>query len=152
MPPKLKTRVVLDKKAIALIEKTGLAGLQILGQAGARRAQQPWPIGSPRLTGTNARSIDWILLQSGKPIPPSGQNGTAVPKEILGKLQRLLSVPRGPTVAWFTSSGYGGYIELGTRAHDNFPAMPARPYLAPMVRWIASHAAEILKKEYARLA
>lgn len=53
--------------------------------------------GTPVLTGTNKRSIDTEVTQ----------------------------YPGGVQAQLFTQSGYGGFLEIGTRN------MPARPYLQP---------------------
>lgn len=52
---------------------------------------------SPVLTGTNRRSIDCEVHET----------------------------PKGPAASLFTQSGYGGYLETGTRK------MKAQPYLYP---------------------
>jgi HK97 gp10 family phage protein len=68
--------------------------------------------GSPVLTGTNKRSIDTEVTQ----------------------------IPSGVQAKLFTQSGYGGYLEIGTRN------MSARPYLQPAFDEGVSNIAEKVKE------
>lgn len=72
--------------------------------------------GSPVKTGTNRRSID----------------------------TEVHLVPKGVQAEIFTQSGYGGYLEVGTRF------MKGRPYLLPALNKFRAKLVNIIKQKIAR--
>lgn len=76
--------------------------------------------------GGNRRSITVEVVGYGEPgqiVGGEGTNRQGVPFDKNGGV--ALIIPTGVSVAVFTQSGYGGYLEVGTRF------MGARPYIGP---------------------
>ncbi len=95
-----------DRSDEALSEAKGQVGGWLTGllERAVVLARRHPPVGSPRLTGNNARSINFSP-QAGVDDPlPTMQEGAFY---------------------FFTSSKYGGWLEIGTSK------MPARPYMEP---------------------
>ena len=80
--------------------------LENVGLTAANRAKEPPPIGSPHDRGTNRAGIRHKLITRGT----------------------------SPWIEIFTTSGYGAYLELGTKR------MPARPYIVPAILYAISTA------------
>lgn len=93
-----------------------------------REAVKPPPEGSPFDTGKNRRSIGWMISKHG-----SSTFGTL---STVGSGQHSPGSVRTesaiPIVALATSSGYGGWLEIGTSR------MSPRPYLVPAVKKLRS--------------
>ena len=89
----VRVQMTLNREAGEQIRRAVEAGLRDTVVAITRQTKQSPPVGSPRLTGNNARSIDFDV--------------------------------KGLTGRVFSTSGYGGFLEVGTAR------MPARPYFKP---------------------
>ena len=95
---KMKMRVVSNFRgdaAKAKVKKAGGKALLKVVTKMAEQAKTPWPTGTPYLTGNNARSLDFDCDQD--------------------NLRASL----------FSTSGYGGYLEVGADGR------PPRPYMKP---------------------
>ena len=77
---------------------------------------------SPKKTGHNARSIGYAISVWG-----SKEFGTLTTKGPKLSAKGKKSAAERVTIKLESASGYGGFIELGTRF------MPARPYLKPAI-------------------
>jgi len=79
---------------------------------------------SPVKTGNNRRSISW---------------GTVA--EVRRRDESGTTIPGGVTHAVWTESGYGGFLETGTRK------MAARPYIRPALEMVSHNAQGILRRD-----
>ena len=100
-----------------------IVGLIKWVQLVVREAVKPPPEGSPFDTGHNRRSIGWMVSPAGR--ISFGTLSTSSGKKGSGGVKTQSDIP---VVALATSSGYGGWLEIGTRK------MHARPYLVPSVK------------------
>lgn len=86
-----------------------------LGELVVRRAKEL----SPYDTGHNRRSITMDAFVDGERVGAQVESGFTVDSATLGVKAR------GPSFRIYTQSGYGAFLELGTRR------MPAQPYIYP---------------------
>jgi len=99
-------------QVVALVEDASRKGLRDVTVQVTAQTIEPPPIGSPVLTGTNRRSIAAEV---------AGMAGTVAGE---GPSERVVD-ERQIESAVYSTSGYGGFLEVGTRL------MPARPYFGP---------------------
>jgi len=110
--PKLKTQI--GKSVLQGLTELFLA--EIVPEA---RRLSPVSEANPKIPGSKYRD--------------TGYNRQSIDAEIE-------ETPRGPKATIYTQSGYGGYLELGTRL------MRARPYIYPAVIKFASKLGSLVKK------
>jgi len=74
-----------------------------------------------------------MVRDAKKDSPVRGGHRTFNPNQRIGGTNRQsISWKReGDTLAVFTTSGYGGYLEVGTKGRNGGRGMPARPYIFP---------------------
>ena len=74
-----------------------------------------------------------IAKDAKKDSPVRGGHRTFNPNQRIGGTNRQsISWKReGDTLAVFTTSGYGGYLEVGTKGRNGGRGMPERPYIFP---------------------
>lgn len=100
-----------------------LVGLIKWVQEVVREIVKPPPIGSPFDTGRNRRSIGWMVSPVGK--ISFGSLSTVGGGRTSGG--GLITEGDSFAVAIASSSGYGGWLEIGTKR------MAARPHIVPNV-------------------
>ena len=113
-------QVVWNSKAEKQILGLPAQAIAVLAAAASVEAKRR----SPVKTGNNRRSISWGTVAE---VRRRDESGTAI--------------PAGATHAVWTESGYGGFLETGTRK------MTARPYIRPALEMVSHDAQGILRRD-----
>jgi len=101
------------KEVQSAAQRAGRLGMRDTVVSIVRDTIQPPPVGSPYLTGHNRRSM--VGEASGMGSPYKGADSE--PERVVNDSKLEGAV--------YSTSGYGGWLEIGTRR------MPARPYIKP---------------------
>ena len=108
---KAKVDVNLDDAEVRrIVDRAGRLGMRDVVVEVHAQTIEPWPVGSPFLTGNNRRSL--AAEVSGMGIVAGTEAERVVDDS---KLEGVV----------YSTSGYGGYLETGTSS------TPARPYIKP---------------------
>jgi hypothetical protein len=132
----------LNAEATVRINPTGRAEMHAAIAAGVTEVltQDMWPAavqGSPVKSGHNRRTIAVEVNSFGESIVNESGNGevtegVAVP------------TPTGVSAAIYSQSGYGGWLEIGTRK------MTARPYIYPAVQRFLGRIGDAVRRRLER--
>jgi len=119
------------KASVRALLESALAAITI--------ARMPPPIGSPFDTGHNRRSIGFKIKGGAEIEGRETPQGDDPPRKD-ADVEETINFSGDREVAVVTTSGYGGYLECGTKY------VYPRPYIVPAVTGLNTQMAQIIEK------